>query len=84
MFQRKNLVIVQPDHMNDSKLGQQNEKLFNKIKGAPPGVDTRKPYTQDLMDISAHTAPRNARLEREFNQSMLVSKTKSDQRVTDN
>lgn len=57
-MQRKQLVVVQPPNLNDSKLGMQNTKIVRLLKEAPIGVDNQLPHTVDLIDVSRLTNPR--------------------------
>lgn len=84
MLSRKNIVVVQPSNILDSKLGMQNSKITKVILDAPLGVNTSPPHTYHLIDISKHTSPRDARLERERDQSIELDKYRSNQRMAEN
>lgn len=82
MMHRKNLVIVQPTaNITASKLALENAKIVKILRDAPIAVNSKAPHTYELLNISKHTSPRDARLERERDFEIEMQNARSFYRV---
>lgn len=66
MHMRKTVPHNQPTKQEETMLLIENKRIAQKIMEAPKKVNCGPPVFYELMDISKHTSPRDARLEREF------------------